>query len=102
MGVFSLLVLHSALVLLERGPATWATPKTSQHRPPRIKLPAWKKKSHSNHFAYNAAVTPPMAIACVPSMLADKQTILLTLYMPGIEFEILHCNCYYCHCTHTE
>lgn len=60
MGVFSLLVLHSFLVLLEWGLATWTTLKTSQHRPLKIKLPAWEKKL-SNHFAYNAAVDPPLA-----------------------------------------
>lgn len=60
MGVFSLLVPQGSLVLLEWGLATWATPNTSQHRPPRIKLPAWEK-GLSNHFAYNAASDPPQA-----------------------------------------
>lgn len=63
MGVFSLPVLHSSLVLLEWGPATWATPK-----PPYIDLQESNylpgKKGLSNHFAYNAALDPPQA-ACV-------------------------------------
>lgn len=68
MGVFSPLAHHRSLVLLEWGLATWMTLKPPQHRPPRIKLPAWEK-GFLNHFAYNAALDPPwgalFAFVCV-------------------------------------
>lgn len=59
MGVFSLPVLHSS-GFIRVGTGYTGDPKTTQHRPPRIKLPAWEK-GLSNHFAYNAALGPPQA-----------------------------------------
>lgn len=62
MGVFSLLALHSSLVLLEWGLATWATPK-----PPNINLDIkeWNYlpgKRGSQITLQNAALDPSQAV----------------------------------------
>lgn len=70
MGVFSLLALHSSLVILEWGLATWATPK-----PPNINLniKEWNYLPGKKGFQitlHNAALDPSQAVGflieCVP------------------------------------